>query len=275
MGLLLDSLWRAMAYCIRPRVIWLSILPLLIGIGLTLASTYALWDIAVDQVRWWLDSFSYLNRVWEWLDSMGAGRLKTVLAPLIVVAALTPFLLLLSLLTVAQMMTPALVRLVAERRFNALQQVPGSSWLGSLAWSLGSVVLALIALLVSLPLWVIPPLWLVVPPLIWGWLTYRVLAFDALALHATAQERIQIFRRHRVPLLVIGLICGALSTAPSLVWAAGSGFAPAFVLLAPVAIWVYTLVFVFSSLWFIHYCLSALQQLRESEIASPPTHLER
>jgi hypothetical protein len=29
-----------------------------------------------------------------------------------------------------------------------------------------------------------------------------------------------------------------------------------------VAIWVYTLVFAFSSLWFTHYALSALQQLR-------------
>jgi hypothetical protein len=33
-------------------------------------------------------------------------------------------------------------------------------------------------------------------------------------------------------------------------------------ILVPVAIWVYTLVFAFSSLWFTHYALSALQQLR-------------
>jgi hypothetical protein len=32
--------------------------------------------------------------------------------------------------------------------------------------------------------------------------------------------------------------------------------------LIPVAIWIYTLVFVFSSLWFAHYCLAALAQLR-------------
>ena len=41
----------------------------------------------------------------------------------------------------------------------------------------------------SLPLWLIPPLVLVVPPLIWGWLTYRVFSFDVLSLHASRDER--------------------------------------------------------------------------------------
>jgi hypothetical protein len=36
--------------------------------------------------------------------------------------------------------------------------------LGSLAWSLGHTVLALLALVVSLPLWLVPPLILIVPP---------------------------------------------------------------------------------------------------------------
>jgi len=32
--------------------------------------------------------------------------------------------------------------------------------------------------------------------------------------------------------------------------------------LVPIAIWIYTLVFAFSALWFAHYCLDALAQLR-------------
>jgi hypothetical protein len=39
-------------------------------------------------------------------------------------------------------------------------------------------------------------------------------------------------------------------------------FAAAFVILVPVAIWIYTLVFAFSSLWFAHFGLAALQALR-------------
>jgi hypothetical protein len=34
------------------------------------------------------------------------------------------------------------------------------------------------------------------------------------------------------------------------------------------AIWIYTLVFAFSSLWFTHYCLSALHALRVQRAAS-------
>jgi hypothetical protein len=37
-----------------------------------------------------------------------------------------------------------------------------------------------------------------------------------------------------------------------------------------VAIWIYTLVFAFSSLWFTHYCLAALQQLRATPAVAPP-----
>jgi len=40
-------------------------------------------------------------------------------------------------------------------------------------------------------------------------------------------------------------------------------FAAAFFVLVPIAIWIYTLVFAFSSLWFTHFCLTALQRLRE------------
>jgi hypothetical protein len=36
-------------------------------------------------------------------------------------------------------------------------------------------------------------------------------------------------------------------------------------ILVPVALWIYTLVFAFSSLWFAHFALSALQQLRSRD----------
>jgi hypothetical protein len=60
----------------------------------------------------------------------------------------------------------------------------------------------------------------------------------------------------------MGVFCGFLGAAPSLIWASGALFAAAFVILVPLAIWIYTLVFAFSSLWFAHYGLAALQALR-------------
>ena len=262
MTLFLDSFWRAVAYCLRPRVIALSFLPLVIMVALALGLGYFFWTPALDWVRDLLDGSAWLVHLWSWLDGIGAGNLKTVAAPLIVIFAVTPVLVVVSLLLVAAMMTPALVGLVAERRFPNLERKRGGSLLLSIFWSLGSTLLAIIALVVSIPLWLVPPLILILPPLIWGWLTYRVMAFDALADYASRDERREIFRRHRGWLLAIGVVSGYLGAAPSIVWASGALFAAAFVILLPVAIWIYTLIFAFSSLWFSHYCLTALENLR-------------
>lgn len=268
MNLFLDSFWRALAYCVRPRVIALSFLPLVLMVALAMGLGYFYWEGALDWVRETLEASSIVNSMWSWLEGVGAGGLKMVLAPLIVIFAITPVIVVLSLLVVAVMMTPALTSLVAERRFPQLERKHGGSVAGSVIWSLGSTLLALIAMVVSIPLWLIPPLILVLPPLIWGWLTYRVMAFDAMAEHASQEERAEIFRRHRGWLLGIGVFCGYLGAAPTLIWASGALLAAMFVILVPLAIWLYTLVFAFSSLWFAHYSLAALQVLRAEKSLS-------
>ena len=250
------------------RVIALSFLPLLLMVALSLGVGYFYWEPALDTVRGMLDASEWVGRMWTWLESAGVGQLKVALAPLLVIFAVTPFIVVLSLLAVALMMTPALVALVAERRFPQLEKKKGGTFIGGLFWSLGSILLALVALVVSIPLWLVPPLILVLPPLIWGWLTYRVMSYDALALHASKEERREIYRRHRITLMGIGVLTGYLGAAPSLVWASGALFAAAFVVLVPLAIWIYTLVFAFSSLWFAHYVLAALEALR-AETAVP------
>jgi hypothetical protein len=204
-----------------------------------------------------------LGSVWQWLEKVGAPNLKTVVAPLMVIFAVTPAVVVASLLAVSFFMTPALTRLVAERRFAGLQRKQGGGVLHGVGWTLLSLVLALGALLLTLPLWLVPPLALVLPALIWGWLTYRVMAFDVMAEFASAQERQTLLMRHRPSLLGMGVLTGLMGAAPSLVWASGALFAAAFVVLIPVAIWIYTLVFAFSSLWFAHFALAALHELRQ------------
>jgi Etoposide-induced protein 2.4 (EI24) len=262
MNLMLNSFWRAAAYCLHPRVIALSFLPLIIMVGLALGLGYFFWEPVLEWVRMSLDSFGWMTAIWTWLQNNGMGSLKTVLIPLLVIFAITPLVVILSLILVAVMMTPAMVSLVAERRFPKLEHKKGASFAGMVGWSFSSTLLAILALLVSIPLWFIPPLILIVPPLIWGWLTYRVMSFDALAEHASSEERKAILKNHRGNLLVIGVISGYLGAAPSLVWASGALFAAAFIILVPIAIWIYTLVFGFASLWFSHYCLAALAQMR-------------
>lgn len=262
MRLLFDSFWRAVAYCVHPRVIGLSLVPLVLMVVLSFALGYWFWDGAVVAVMGWFEAFDLLQTFLGWLDQVGMGALRAVFAPLVVLILATPLIVLLCLLLVAMFMTPAMVELVAQRRFATLERRHGGSmWVG-VFWSLGSTVLAGLALVLSMPLWLIPPLVLILPPLIWGWLTFRVYAFDALATHASADERRQIMKTHRSPLLVMGVLSGYLGAAPSLLWASGAMFIALAPLLVPVAIWIYTLVFAFASLWFTHYTLAVLAQLR-------------
>ncbi|MFI5445204.1 EI24 domain-containing protein [Polaromonas sp. UC242_47] len=270
---LLDSFWRAVMYCLHPRVIALSVLPLIIMVVISLGLGYFFWEDALSAVRSGLEGYELLNAMARWLEGVGFGNLRVVLAPALLLFLAIPVIVIVSLLFVALLMTPAMVALVAERRFPLLERKKGGSLMTSLFWSLGSTSLAVLALLVSIPLWLIPPLILVLPPLIWGWLTYRVMSYDALVDHASAEERREIFRQHRASLLLIGVLSGYLGAAPSLIWASGAMFVAMAPILVPVAIWIYTLVFAFSSLWFAHYTLAALEQLRKQKVAIAPDPL--
>ena len=262
MSRLMDAFWRAVAYCLHPRVIALSFLPLIIMSVASLGLGYLYWNDAVDLLRLQLDSYQLVGSMSQWLEGLGLGNLRMVLAPALLLFIAIPLIVIVSLLFVATLMTPAMVALVGQRRFPMLERRHGGSLSASVLWSLASTLMACIALLLSLPLWLVPPLVLVLPPLIWGWLTYRVMAYDALAEHASADERRQIFQEHRWHLLGIGVLSGYLGAAPSVIWASGAMYVAMAPILVPVAIWVYTLVFAFSSLWFTHYALSALQHLR-------------
>ena len=265
MSRLIDSFWRAAVYCLHPRVIALSFLPLIIMTVASLGLGYLYWNDAVDMLRTQLDSYQLVSSMSQWLEGLGLGNLRLVLAPALLLFLAIPVIVITSLLFVAVLMTPAMVSLVGQRRFATLERRQGGSLAASLVWSLASTLLACIALVLSFPLWLVPPLVLVLPPLIWGWLTYRVMAYDALAEHASADERRQIFKEHRWSLLSIGVLSGYMGAVPSVIWASGAMFVAMAPILVPVALWIYTLVFAFSSLWFAHFALSALQQLRSRD----------
>ena len=268
MNPMIDAFLRAAMYCLHPRVIALSFLPLAVMVAASLGLGYFFWNDAVDFLRLQLTGWAWLEWLGQWLDRMGLEGVRLVLAPALLLFASIPFIVVASLLMVAVFMMPAMVSLVSERRFAGLERKRGGSFWGSLAWSLGSTLAACLALLLSVPLWLIPPLVLILPPLIWGWLTYRVMAYDALAEHASTEERRLLFKTHRLQLLGIGIVSGYLGALPSVLWASGAMFIAMAPVLVPLAIWIYMLVFAFASLWFAHFSLAALAQLRALPAAS-------
>jgi len=265
--LMIDSFWRAFAYCLHPKVVLLSLLPLILMAVIVTGLGALYWDVALKHVRTWMEVSPVLAWGSTWLERMGLLNLKAVIAPLVIILAVTPVVMIMSLLAVSFMMTPALVNLVGARRFQNLERKQGGAVWQSLVWTLMSVILAMGALILTLPLWWIPPLAMLLPALIWGWLTYRVMTYDVLAEHASKQERVELMRRYRFQLLGMGVLTGAMGAAPSLVWASGAIFAAAFVILIPIAVWIYTLVFVFSALWYVHFLLVALSDLRNEPLS--------
>jgi hypothetical protein len=264
-----DAAWRAALYCFLPRVMWLSCLPLLIA-GVTLGGlAWWGWDDANVAVRAALDGWAISHTLLSWLDDMGWGGLRAMLVPVLLVLMAVPLVVVVCLLLVAALMTPALVALVRARRLPVLQSRHTAPWWRPLLWSGGATVVALGALVLTLPLWFVPMFAFLGPPLIWGWLTYRVMAFDTLADLATPDEQQRLLRQHRTSLLLMGVACGYLGAAPAALWALGAltlVFAP---LVLVVSVWLYTLVFAFSSLWFAHYLLAALAALRSAAPQGP------
>jgi len=258
----LAALVRALADALHPRMIWWSLKPLLwalLGLG---GAAWWGWAPAVEILAGALLRWSWSLWLIELLRGWGWASAADGLASALVLAICVPLVVVLCLMIVALTLAPATVRWVGRRRFPGLPALADVPVWPSLNWSLQSTVVALGGLLLSLPLWFVPPLGLVLPPLIWGWLTYRVMAFDTLAEHATAAERDTLLRTHRMPLLLMGIVTGYLGAAPAALWAIGV----LAVVLAPVMIvaslWLYTFVFVLSCLWFSHYLLAALADLR-------------
>jgi hypothetical protein len=67
----------------------------------------------------------------------------------------------------------------------------------------------------------------------------------------------------------MGVVTGYLGTAPALIWASGAMWIAMAPIVLPIAIWLYTLTFALAGLWFAHYALCALDQLRRAPAVVP------
>ncbi len=269
MHAVLVSFGRAVLSQLHLRMLLLTVLPFVVSIAIWSVLLWLGLQPAIDWLQAYFADSGAFGSAGQVLGWFGLGAFKTVLVPLIAMWLLLPLMILTALVFVGTMAMPLIVRHVANRRHPQLERRKGGSIWGSVWIALSSFVVFVVLWLVTLPLTLFPPLAFVVHPLLWGWLTYRVMAYDALAEHASAQEYRDIVRIHRWPLLAIGAVAGAMGAAPSLMWLGGALSVIFFPLLAAGAIWLYVLVFVFSGLWFQHYCLDALAAYRAGAATRP------
>ncbi|MES2740215.1 MAG: EI24 domain-containing protein [Pseudomonadota bacterium] len=269
MRAVLQAYGRALISQLSARMLLLSFIPFFLSVLLWGVLLWLGLQPLVDGVHNLFSEhggFSISNGV---LAAFGLGLLKTVIVPLIAMLLLLPLMILTSLIFMGVAAMPAIVRHVGRRSYPQLEKKSGGGWFGSLLAALGAFGLFLLAWLVVLPLYFVPPLALLAQVLLWGWLTSRVMAYDALADYASADERRQLLRAHRWPLLAIGVASGAAGAIPGLLWLGGALSVVLFPFLAVISIWLYVLIFVFTGLWFQHYCMAALANQRAAAIALP------
>ena len=195
----------------HPRILWLMLWPVAIAVALWSAVAFVFWAQAAlwlaALLRQWLDSAT-LFLSWD------AAASALVAAKFIILLALVPVIQLTALLILGVFGLPAMVEHVAQRRFAQLARRRGGNFAGSLWNSLVALAGMLALGLVTLPLWIIPPLWPMIPPAIMGWVNQRVLRYDALAEHATADEMRAVFAANRGSLYLLGFLLALFAYVP-------------------------------------------------------------
>jgi CysZ protein len=241
MNPLLKSLFLAFASLLHPRMLWLMIWPMLVAV--------AIWGTALfiagarivlmlsGWMQQWMQSGTFFIR-WDIGDAI------TIAAKILIFLAFIPLVWLTALFILSVFGMQAMVEHVASRRFPQLARRRGGSFAGSLLNSVAALAGLAVLGAVSIPFWLIPPLWPAIPVAIMAWVNQRVLRYDALAEHASADEMRTIFASKRGALYVLGAVLALLAYVPLV------GF------VAPVLF----------GLAFIHFLLGELAALRQAPI---------
>ncbi len=264
--MLKQSLARAAWAQLHPKMWLLSIIPMLLTLlvwGIVLKFTL---PPLIDYLQSLLTEHSGQS---QWLLA-GLVAIKVILAPVLALWLILPLIMLSTLLVVGTVLMPFVIRFVSTRDYPQLERKHGGTLIGGIlnlfrcfGWFVPLWILAF-------PLSLIPVLGIIPHTLLWGWLTYRAMVYDALEEHASEDELKQILKDHRWPLLAIGTITSLIGNLPTLLWLGGALAMIFLPITVTLSIWLYLIIFIFSALWFQYYVLAALQQLREARVQAVP-----
>ncbi|MCD2517412.1 EI24 domain-containing protein [Massilia sp. G4R7] len=259
---------RALGAQFSRRMLVLSTAPL----ALTLILWGALLWTGLQPLLDWLQGVFAQYDIFQTSGSMlamlGLGVLKAMVIPLLAIAVLLPLMIASALLFMGVIAMPAIERHVGNSQYPKLEKKQGGSFLGSVAINLGSTAVFAVLWLVTLPLYAVPPVAWLVQACLWAWVTSRVMSYDALAAHASPDERRELMRRHRGSLLAIGFASGLAGALPGIAWMGGALISVVlFPFLAMLSLWLYIMIFLFAGLWFQYYCLGALEALRADALS--------
>ena len=247
----------------HPWVLWLSLRPFLMSALVWFGILWFFWTPLLDQTKNFITNSALTSWIFVTMNQVGWGDLRSIISPYLSVVIIMPLIILTLLLIVSFTSISGVVGHVGRaKNYQDLNCAHGGSFWGSIANTSWSTFICLLLIIVTLPVWWIPPIFAIIPPLLWGWLTTRLMSYDVLAKHASEIERKEILREHKWPLLTMGIITGLMGAIPSFFWLSSVFVLILFPLVSIFMMWVYSLVFIFASLLFSHYLLLALKNRR-------------
>lgn len=232
------ALMRTLASLKNGRV-WLYVLtPALLSLLLTIALAVGVLGAAVQHLM------NYPPMTW--LAAWGLLWLATILAYLGGWMAIFAAAYLTASLLAAIVIMPLMLKLLAEGEYRDVAPMGKDSFVAAALNSVLASVIFVVAWLLTVPLWLIPGFSLLIPLLLMGWLNRRTFAYDALSMHATAEEWRGIRQQNKGPLFMLGLTMALFAHIPLLG------------LLVPAL----------AALSFVHYGLEALRRARGGAIVT-------
>jgi len=194
-----------------PRMLWHLVWPALAATCLWLVIAFFAWTPLVDTLVEWFGGSS----VGGWLMGFGAlAATVPVLINLLLLFALLPLIYVTAVVLVSVFAVSMMLERVGRREYGDLEQRQGgSAW--SSAWnSIFAGTLFVLALVISLPFWLIPGVGLLLPLLLTAWVNQRTFGYDALMLHADREELRTLPKRWRGGMFLLGGLCALLVYVP-------------------------------------------------------------
>lgn len=232
----LHALGRAFSSVLHPRMLALTIWPMLVALALWLGLAWLYWDS-------WSQSMSAFvagSDISGWLQQHGFSGIVHYSVLLLLWLLLAPMILITAVLIAAVLEMPLIVSFVAARYYPALEKRRGGTVLGSIGNALIAVLVFAGLWIVTLPLWLTGVLVPVLPLVLAAYLNQRLFRYDALSEHASTEEYRTILEAGWGRMYMLGFMLALLY------------YVPLLNLLAPVL----------SGLAFTHFGLARVQELR-------------
>ena len=117
-------------------------------------------------------------------------------------------------LLAAILILPLMLKHLATTEYRDVAAMGADSFTAATVNSVWASLLFIAGWLITLPLWLIPGLSMILPMLLMAWLNRRTFAYDALSMHASADEWRQLSQQYKSPLFMLGLTMALLAHIP-------------------------------------------------------------